>query len=139
MVDRLPFPLLAERPAELEGIILDFHWDLQRLHGLHLPSWEVRTATLRWHLELPFWPSGSRPFQVTPLEVAADPGTHAEQWRRTMAADLRHPLDAYVGAGDRLIILDGVHRLLRAEVECHPVLRVRVIDESRFDEIAVPA
>lgn len=139
MAKRLPFPLLAERPAVLEGVILDFHWDLQRLHKLSLPVQEVPTRVLRWHLNLPFWASGTRPFQVTPLEVAADPEEHSEQWQRTMAADLLYPIDAYVGVGERLTILDGIHRLLKAEVSGRPSLDVRIIDEDSFDEIAVPA
>src|SRR5690625_2836185 len=104
MVQRRPFPLLAERPASLDGVILDFHWDLERLHALSLPEREVSTSTLEWHLHLPFWAAGGRPFQVSPADVASEPSAHPEQWTRTLAADLRYPLDAYVEAEGRLII-----------------------------------
>lgn len=139
MVHRRPFPLLAERPAALEGVILDFHWDLERLHALSLPEQDVSTADLKWHLELPLWAAGGVPFQVSPAEVAAGPSKHAEQWRRTMAADLGYPLDAYLAAAGRLTILDGVHRLLRAVMEGRTTLRVRVLHPKAFDDIAVPA
>lgn len=139
MVQRKPFPLLAERPAVLEGIILDFQWDLERLHGLPLPVREVPVSALRWHLGLPLWAADGRPFRVSPAEVAAEPSAHPEQWGRTMAADLRYPLDAYAGPEDGLTILDGVHRLLKAVIEGHSALRVRVLEVGDFDAIAVPA
>lgn len=136
-MQRRPFPLLAERPQVLEGVILDFHWDLERLHALSLPERDVATSTLEWHLALPFWAAGGRPFQVSPAEVAADPGEHPEQWSRAMAADLRYPIDAYFGDDGRLTILDGVHRLLKAVVEGRSTLRVRLLDADAFDAIAV--
>ncbi|WP_114854707.1 hypothetical protein [Brachybacterium sp. YJGR34] len=138
MVQRRPFPLLAERPASLDGVILDSHWDLDRLHALSLPEREVSISTLEWHLYLPFWAAGGRPFQVSPAEVASEPSVHPEQWARTLAADLRYPLDTYVGAERRLIILDGVHRLLKALVEGRSTLRLRVQKADSFDAVAVP-
>lgn len=107
MVQRRPFPLLAERPTSLDGVILDFHWDLERLHALSLPEREVSISTLEWHLSLPFWTAGGHPFQVSPADVASEPSAHPEQWARTLVADLRYPLDAYVGAGGRLFILES--------------------------------
>jgi hypothetical protein len=59
---REPFPLLSELPPELKGVILDFHWDLALLHGLDLPVTAMQVAELEWHLELPFWAWGGRPF-----------------------------------------------------------------------------
>jgi hypothetical protein len=139
MVQRRPFPLLAERPASLDGVILDFHWDLGRLHALSLPEREVSTSMLEWHLYLPLWAAGGRPFQVSPADVESEPSAHSEQWTRTLAADLRHPLDTYVGVEGRLIILDGVHRLLKAKIVGRSTLRVRVLEADSFDAIAVPA
>ncbi|MGO1978744.1 hypothetical protein [Brachybacterium tyrofermentans] len=138
MVQRKPFPLLAERPVALEGVILDFHWDPERLYALSIPVREVSVSALAWHLALPFWSAEGRPFQISPAEVAAEPSAHPEQWRRTLAADLRYPLDAYGGAEDQLTILDGVHRLLKAVVEGRSTLRVRVLEVGDFDAIAVP-
>lgn len=139
MARLLPFPLLAERPSALEGVILDFHWDLERLHALALPEREVPTSTLRWHLELPFWAAGGLPFQVSPAEVAADPEKHPHQWKRTLDADLTYALDTYVGEKGDLIILDGVHRLLKADVEGPPTVRVRAMEPDQFSAIAVQA
>jgi hypothetical protein len=67
---REPFPLLSVLPRELRDVILDFHWDVELLHGLDLPTTEVPVAELAWQLRLPFWARDGRPFQVSPLEVA---------------------------------------------------------------------
>jgi hypothetical protein len=69
--------------------------------------------------------------------VAADPQLHAEQYARTMAADLRYPLDAVRRPDGRITVLDGVHRLLRAQLCGLGVVRVRVLDWDDLDEICV--
>ena len=134
-VTRRPFPLAI--PPVLPPYILDFHWDVELLHRLDLPTAE---------LPLPTWPttwtcrSGgtTRPFQVTPRQVAADPGSAIdEQYARTLAADLRHPLDVVRRPDGRITILDGVHRLLRAELEGREVVGVRVLAWEDLDAIAV--
>ncbi|WP_433163965.1 ParB N-terminal domain-containing protein [Kribbella sp. CA-247076] len=135
--DRRPFPLLAELPPELRDVILDFHWDQQLLWALDLPTIERPIAELTWHLGLPFWACGGQPFQVTPLEVATDPGRFAEQYARTMATDLRYPLDVVRRPEGQLTILDGVHRLLRAYLASMESVRVRVLEWEELDSIAV--
>ncbi|HWD77474.1 MAG TPA: hypothetical protein VG497_01275 [Kribbella sp.] len=132
---RRPFPLTI--PPELTAYILDFHWDLDRLHALDLPVTQLAVVDLAHHLDLPFWAYDGRPFQVTPRQVAADPVTYHEQYDRTRSADLRHPLDAVHRPDDRITILDGIHRLLRADLEGHQAVAVRILPWSALDEIAV--
>ncbi|NIK55974.1 ParB N-terminal domain-containing protein [Kribbella shirazensis] len=132
---RRPFPLAV--PAELRAYILDFHWDLDLLHTLDLPTTELPLAQLAHHLDLPFWAYDGQPFQLTPHQVAADPVTYREQYERTLAADLRHPVDVVRRPDGRITILDGVHRLLRAELEGRAVLAVRVLAWDELDRIAV--
>ncbi|TDO62607.1 hypothetical protein EV651_106229 [Kribbella sp. VKM Ac-2571] len=133
---RRPFPLTV--PPELTAYILDFHWDTERLHALDLPTVELPVADLAHHLDLPFWAYDDRPFQVTPRQVAAYPVTYHAQYERTFAADLRHPIDVVHRPDDRITILDGVHRLLRAELEHHPTITARVLQWSELDHIAAP-
>jgi len=134
---REPFPLLSELPPELKNVILDFHWDVALLHSLELPVVELRVAELVWQLRLPFWAWDGRPFQVTPLEVAAEPEVYAQQYARTMAADLHYPLDVVRRPDGRITILDGVHRLLRAHLDGLESVRARVLEWEELDAIAV--
>jgi hypothetical protein len=132
---RQPFPLAV--PPELQPYILDFLWSLELLHALALPTVSMRLADLAPHLDLPFW-RHDRPFQLTPHQVAADPVRYHEQYARTLAADLRHPLDVVRRPDRRITILDGVHRLLRAELEGHTTVAVRILPWEWLDEIAFP-
>ncbi|OAT67980.1 hypothetical protein AWB85_08910 [Mycobacteroides immunogenum] len=125
-------------PAELRDVLLDFHWDRERLHALTLPTRTVPSAELAWHLELPFWSADGAPFQISPNEVAENPATHRQQWQRTLAADLRHPLDTYQHPSGHVVILDGIHRLLKAAVMKQEFITVRVLSAHHFDAIAVP-
>jgi len=125
-------PLL---PPELRRWVLpDVTWDPQKLWTIDLPSRDVTVDELAWMLDLPWWRDGDRYFTVRPTEVAADPPRHADQLARTMAADLAHPL---VGTmmEDRLVLLDGVHRLLKARLLGLPTVRVRILPADRIDEI----
>ncbi|MFC6158516.1 hypothetical protein [Kribbella jiaozuonensis] len=131
---RRPFPLAV--PPELTAYILDFHWDLDLLHALDLPVIELPVTDLAHHLDLPFWAYADRPFQLTPHQVAAAPVTYRDQYERTLAADLSHPLDVVRRPDDRLTILDGVHRLLHAELEHRTVVAARVLPWTNLDRIA---
>jgi hypothetical protein len=95
---------------------MEFAWDLQRLHSLALPSQRIPLHELAWHLELPYWRAADgRFFAVTPLDVIASPSRYREQFERTERADLDHPIHVH-RCGDRSVILDGVHRLLKAHL-----------------------
>lgn len=132
---RRPFPLAI--PPELTAYILDLHWDLGLLHRLDLLTISVRVADLAHHLDRPFWQYDGRPFQLTPRQVAADPAKYQDQYARTLAADLRHPLHVVRRWDGRLTILDGVHRLLKAELEGRTTIVVRVLPWEDLEEIAV--
>lgn len=134
---RRPFPLADQVPPELRSYLLDFHWDLSLLHQLELPTVRVPLCELAEHLDLPFWAYDGRPFQVTPHQVAADPVRYRDQYKRTMAADLSHPLDVVRRPDGRVTILDGIHRLLRAELEARTAVDVRVLGWDLVDRISV--
>jgi hypothetical protein len=102
-------------PAELHGVLCDFVWDADKLRRLPLLVDTATVDSLRWHLDLPYWRHDGKPFQITPAQVKADPARYREQYQRTMAADLSYPLDLLFRS-DRWVILDGVHRLLKADV-----------------------
>jgi hypothetical protein len=120
----LPFPLQELVPAELRGVLCDFVWDSDKLQHLPLPVDETTVDSLRWHLDLPYWRHDGKPFQVTPAQVKADPERYQKQYQRMMAADLGYPLDLLFRNG-RWVILDGVHRLLKADVLGLSHVRVR--------------
>jgi hypothetical protein len=121
----------------LHDVILDFHWDLERLWQLDLPVAELAVTDLDWHLQLPLWSHDGKPFTISPADVAADPDHFHEQYARTMAADLHHPLHL-LDRTTKPTILDGVHRLHKASLLGHRTVRVKLLATNRLDEIAIP-
>src|SRR5215469_1244303 len=87
---------------------------MDRLHALELPVKTLPVSALAVHLTLPYWRLGDEPFQLTPRDVMNDPARYVEQYRRTWQADLTYPIILCDRAGKPPMILDGVHRLLKA-------------------------
>src|SRR5215470_6403928 len=80
---------------------------------LSAPS-ACRTGGRTTNCSEPYWRLGDAPFQLTPRDVMNDPGRYAEQYRRTLQADLTYPITVCDRAARQPMILDGVHRLLEA-------------------------
>lgn len=138
MITRQPFPLMDQLPDVLRGVILDYLWDHAKLHALTgLREEAVPLGDLAWHLDLPFWADAGKPFKVCPSEVASNRGKHPVQWDRTMAADLRFPLHGHTDPAGKIVILDGIHRLLKASVLGRRTVNVRILTDRDLNEIAV--
>jgi hypothetical protein len=120
----LPFPLQELVPDELRGVLCEFVWDSDKLQRLPLPVETATVESLRWHLDLPFWRYDCQPFQITPAQVKADPARYEAHYQRAMAADLGYPLDLLF-RNHRWVVLDGMHRLLKADVLRISHVRVR--------------
>ena len=121
-------------PASLRGVLLDHPWELSKLLALDLPVEEVSVAALAWQLDLPWWRRGDDWFFVTPNEVRSDPAASPEQWARTMRADLDAPI--HVRMTERgPVVLDGVHRLLKAVVEGRSSLSARVLPDEHLPSV----
>ena len=128
-----PFDLWSLVPPSLQAVLPNVTWDRSRLRALALPVHEVPLAELRWQLDLPWWRDGDRYFAVSPNEVRQAPDRYAMQWRRVLDADLDVPIDLL--ARDRLVVLDGVHRLLKADVLGMRAITACVLDATRLHEI----
>lgn len=134
LVDTKPFAHWHTMPPVMQALLPNVRWDRRRLHSLTLPVVELPITSLRWQLDLPWWRDGERRFAVTPNQVRHDPERYAVHWRRTLDADLAYPIDLL--EGKRLVILDGVHRLLKADILGMSAVAAHVLDQARLAEIA---
>ncbi|GAA0590751.1 hypothetical protein HPO96_04545 [Kribbella sandramycini] len=105
--------LVAIMPAEIREVFPPHHWQLEKLWALDLKVEPVEVADLLWMFELPLWELDSERFKVTPNQVAETPMNFRAHYQRVMDADLERPINLVAYRG-RLVVLDGVHRLLKA-------------------------
>lgn len=131
--------LLTIMPASVRAAIPLNLWNRDRMYALDLPVSEISVTDVRWMLDVPLWGvDGGIPFQVTPNQVISDRAKFADQYRRTLAADLAWPIHV-MWHNDRWTILDGVHRLLKAEMLGHDTIRAKVLTDEDYASIVHPA
>jgi hypothetical protein len=136
LLDRLPpHRLFAEIPAALRDWLLPIDWERDRLWALDLARRHVPRAELRWHLDLPWWRGDGTWFQVTPREFLAQPKAHPEHTERVANADLSYPLHV-IRRRERWLILDGIHRLVKAEILGLDQITAAPLDPADLAKIA---
>ncbi|GAA1599492.1 hypothetical protein GCM10009789_61970 [Kribbella sancticallisti] len=105
--------LLAMTPESMREVFPPTRWQLGKLWALDLKVEPVEVADLLWMFDLPLWPLNGERFKLTPNQVAATPMNFRPHYERVMNADLDFPIHLVAYRG-RLVVLDGVHRLLKA-------------------------
>lgn len=105
--------LVAMMPEALREVFPPYRWQLAKLWELHLKVEPVEIADLVWMFDLPLWQLEGERFRVTPHQVAETPMNFRAHYQRVMDADLDFPINLVAYRG-RLVVLDGVHRLLKA-------------------------
>ena len=132
-IDAKPFDLWPLVPKSIQAIMPNVMWNRARLQRLDLPVRDIPVAQLRWQLDLPWWRHGNKVFAVTPNQVRNDPETFVIQFRRMLDADLDFPI--HVLERDRLILLDGFHRLLKADMLEMRTISARVVNLAQFADV----
>jgi len=131
-MNKLPFPLQNSVPPRLKDLLLDFWWDLDKLHALELPEINCDMVDFLFYLDLPYWQYKGEPFRVAPRDVLEYPDKYHEQHTRTLHADLQHPIIIFKRENQPTIILDGVHRLLKAHMLGLAEIRVKLFSEEQI-------
>lgn len=72
---------------------------------------------------------------MTPNQVRENPERFATHWQRTIDSDLRFPI--HLLQRERLTILDGVHRLLKADAQGRQSIPVHIVDLELFAECVI--
>ncbi|BCJ35355.1 hypothetical protein Athai_28580 [Actinocatenispora thailandica] len=126
--------LVADTPAMVRAALPMLRWRLDLLWQLRLPVQRLAVAQFDWLLDLPLWQRDGRRFQVTPRQVLAAPDRFGDHLRRVLAAELDFPIHA-VAHHDRLVVLDGYHRLARATFEGRREIAAMVLSRADLDGI----
>lgn len=117
-------------PRIIKEIGFDFDWSEEKVWKLNLPVEEIPISELAWHFEMPFWNS----YSLKPINVAKDPEKYQEEYNRTMKANLSHPLDIMFYK-NKWLLLDGLHRLLKAYILGQSSIKVRKVPSSMILKI----
>jgi hypothetical protein len=134
-----PHPLLDAIPSALSPWLLPFEWDREKLWAIQHPLVEVAVDDLRWLYDLPFWRGhDGRWFAVSPRQFLTQPEQHPEHVRRIEAADLSYPIHV-IRRRNRLFVLDGVHRVVRADLEGLDKITAVALATEGIQRIVKPA
>lgn len=121
-------------PAIIREVGFDFHWDERKVWALDVPVETMAVADLAWHLDVPFLMVHGA-YALTPRQVLEDPAAHPAEHARAMQADLRYPIDVMSNRG-RFVILDGLHRLMKARALGIERVEVRKIPREAIPRIS---
>lgn len=125
--------LLAMMPESLRDVFPQTHWQLGKLWALDLRVEPVEVADLLWMFDLPLWQLNGERFKVTPNQVAATPMNFRPHYERVMDADLDFPIHLVAYRG-RLVVLDGVHRLLKAHFLRRRWIEAKIATATQLQE-----
>lgn len=125
-------------PNVIEEVGFDFSWENEKVWKLNIPVVEMNIEELTWHFDIPFhWHRGGT-YNLKSREVLENPEEYAEEYARTMNANLDYPIDIMENKG-RWLILDGLHRLMKASLLGMKRVNVRIIPRDKIPEILSPA
>ena len=123
-----------ELPDIIKEVGFDFDWEEEKVWQLNIPVTEMDIKELTWHFDIPFhWHKGGI-YNLTSREIIENPEQHKEEYGRTLKADLKYPIDIMQNKG-RWLILDGLHRLMKAYIQGINKVNVRIIPRDKIQEI----
>lgn len=123
------------RPSVIEQYWYAFDWDVEALWNLDLPAEQFPISRLEWHLDVPLWPHENQAYRISPRDVLKSPYRYAVEYRRAHEASLVFPIEITLFR-NRWLILDGIHRLLKAHELGQQNIMVRKVPTDYLDGVA---
>ncbi len=121
-------------PKIIQEVGFYFDWDEKKVWALKLPIENMEISYLEWMFDIPFWNSNGGYYDLSPNQVLANPEKYKEEYARIMKANLKYPIDIMFNKG-RWLILDGLHRLVKAKVQGMKKVNVRKVPRSDIPKI----
>lgn len=121
-------------PDSVKEYGFDFYWDNAKVWRLKAPITLIAVADLEWHFDVPFLWEGEGKYNLCARDVLMHPKLHREEYDRVLAANSAHPIDVMENKG-RLVILDGLHRLMKAHMNKQTHIQTRIIPRRFIPDI----
>ena len=113
----------------------DFDWDEEDVWKLDYLAQEINIKLLEWHFDRPFWNWDNEWYVLKPIDVINNPDKYKSQYDRIMDSDISYPIDVMENKG-KLVILDGLHRLVKCKILGMDKVKVRIIPRDEIANIA---
>lgn len=118
------------RPKSLQQVDIPFKKDDKKIWELDLPVEEMPISQLVWHFKYPFWEKeGTDDWNLTPQGLINDPEKEPTHYKQIQKSDLSYPVQIY-RYKNRWLLLDGVHRLVKAYLAGKKTIKVRKVPKS---------
>lgn len=108
---------------------LPFDWEEIDVWKLDVPVTKIPIEELIWHFEVPFWDYEDNFYAITPNDVINNPSKYYEHYNRIINSDISYPIDVIENKG-RLVILDGLHRLVNLYIKGYKKIDVRIVPQN---------
>lgn len=119
-----------KKPEIIRRVGFDFAWDERKVWALECPIISMSRSRLDWHLDVPFlWTVPDGYYDLLPRDVIDNPEDYPEEYTRTMQSDTSYPIDIMFWRKNWLI-LDGLHRLMKLNIEGVSDIQVRKISKE---------
>jgi hypothetical protein len=125
---------MKKLPKIIKEVGFDFSWDESKVWALDYPVEEIDINELSWHFDIPFWSTADSYYDLKPNQVINESSKFQEEYDRTMQSDLQYPIDIMENKG-RWLILDGLHRLVKAKIQNNSKIKVRKIPRDQIPNI----
>ena len=123
-----------EIPQIIKDVGFDFNWSEEKVWALDIPTEKMPIEQLTWHFDVPFWWKPEGFYDLTPNEVMKYPTKYQRESDRIKKADLTYPLDI-MWWKERWLLLDGLHRLVKAYLNNMKEVDVRKIPVESIPSI----
>lgn len=94
----------------------------------------MNISELVWHFDVPFLWCGGEKYNLKPWDTIRNPEKYKDEYDRTMDCDLSYPIDIMRNKG-RWLVLDGLHRLMKAWLLKMDSVKVRKIPRAKIPDI----
>lgn len=118
------------RPKILEDAGFDMYLDTSKLRDLPIPIEQKDVKELIWCFDMPVWEKdGTDDWNLTPREVIDRKPYTTGHMKKVEECSLDYPI-VIVWNKDRWVILDGIHRLVKAYLIGRNTINVKIISKE---------
>ncbi len=120
-------------PKSLRKAGYEIYCDAEKLGSLHIPIVDFGIKDLIWNFDLPLWGKDGKSWNLTPWDVINDVPGSAIQRRRVENVNMKYPI-LIIKKKDKWLIIDGVHRLVKAYLNGQQTISAKIIKQDLIDK-----